>query len=90
MKALLMLCLSLPAMAMAHQHTVPPSGMSDQIKRSEPSSRVNSLLERQARTPEPSEGELSAGLYVDSQKRIGETFRRPIPQPLGTPTTGGN
>lgn len=90
MKIMLMLCLSLPMIVQAQDHAVPPSGMSDQVKRAEPSSRVNSLLERQARTPAPPEGELSAGLYVDSQKRIGETFRRPIPQPLGTPTTGGN
>ncbi|MCH8498275.1 MAG: hypothetical protein LAT63_07345 [Marinobacter sp.] len=90
MKILMAICLALPAMALAQEQSPPPSGMSDQTFSSAPATRVNRLLQRQARTPPPEQGELSAGLYVDSQKRIGETFRRPIAQPLGTPTTGGN
>lgn len=69
----------LPVLAIADGY---PSGLSDQPAQRAASSEVQRLLEQQRQSGAPQRGELSTQLYVDSQKRIAETFRRPVPEPL--------
>ncbi|KAA1174409.1 hypothetical protein FWJ25_09255 [Marinobacter salinexigens] len=52
------------------------------------SSKVQEKLAQQARSPAPEKGELALELYVDSQARIAETFRRPVPDQMTEDTLG--
>ena len=65
-----------------------PAGLSDQVVRSEPRTETSRLLEQQRAAEAPQESEVSASLYVDSQQRLADTFRRPLPDTLREETTG--
>ncbi|MBZ2189084.1 hypothetical protein K8B33_08245 [Alcanivorax sp. JB21] len=72
-----------PALA----ETTTPAGFSDQIIRSEPRTETSRLLDRQRAAEAPQESEVPASVYVDSQRRLTETFRRPVPETLREETT---
>ncbi|MCH8542360.1 MAG: hypothetical protein LAT61_02195 [Alcanivorax sp.] len=63
------------------------AGFSDQVVRSEPRTETSRLLERQRSSEAPEESEVPASVYVDSQQRLTETFRRPVPDTLREETT---
>lgn len=70
----------LPLAVMAHE---PPAyGLSDSVVTQPPEPEARRHLENQASSGAPDQSELSVQLHVDSQRRIAETFRRPIPEKI--------
>lgn len=79
--------LVLPLMAQAGGFAY---GLSDQVIEEEPKPQVEQNLQRQRDSGPPEQGELSAQVYVDTQKRISETFQRPVPEQLSELNPIGN
>lgn len=71
--------LALPLLAQAGGY---PHGLSDTMIEEPPRSQLEQALDRQRVSGPPEQGELSAQIYVDTQERIAETFRRPVPEQL--------
>lgn len=71
--------LLLPLMAQAGGYAY---GLSDSVIEEDPKPQVEQILQQQRESGPPEQGELSAQVYVDTQKRISETFRRPVPERL--------
>ena len=57
-------------------------GLSDSISNPQRDTVTDWLLEQQRKTPVGETSELPAQLYVDSQRRIGDTFKSSIPESL--------
>ena len=76
-----------PLMVMAEPPPEPQGGFSGQVIQSQPRTETSRLLEEQRYSGAAEESEISAPLYVDSQRRLGETFARPIPESLREETT---
>lgn len=72
--------LSAPLLATAEQgkHGY-PSGLSFSVVTPQPSSATERALQQQRHAPAPQRSEISAQMYVDTQRRISETFSRSIP-----------
>ncbi len=49
---------------------------------------AQTVMKEQTETGQPEEGELPAGLFVETQIRISESFRRPVPDTLLNETRG--
>ncbi|MDC0661258.1 hypothetical protein [Marinobacter sp. SS21] len=86
-RSLALLAVMLPVLAAADGY---PSGLSDTPAQPPASSEAQRLLDRQRQSGAPQQGELSTQLYVDSQKRIAETFRRPVPESLSELSKSGD
>lgn len=71
--------LALPLLAQAGGY---PHGLSDTMIEEKPRTPLDVELDRQRASGPPEQGELSAQVYVDTQERISETFRRPVPEKL--------
>ncbi|WP_203143260.1 hypothetical protein [Marinobacter mangrovi] len=79
MRTCLLILLGLPFTALAGD---PPShGLSNDVTGPVQTTRTEQLLNRQIRDSQPGD-ELSLELFVDTQKRLAESFRRPIPDDL--------
>ncbi|MCU5782147.1 hypothetical protein MA04_01447 [Alcanivorax balearicus MACL04] len=57
-------------------------GLSDSISNPKHETVTDWLLEQQRKSPLSQQSELPAQLYVDSQRRIGDTFKAKIPESL--------
>lgn len=68
----------------------PAYGLSGLVTGPVEASETLRKLEQQGDSGGAEESELSVQAYVDSQKRIAETFRRPIPDKMNEQTRGGN
>lgn len=64
----------------------PAFGLSNSIVETQLAPETRRRLERQAQSGAAEQSELSVQAYVDSQERIAETFRRPIPERIGEQT----
>lgn len=80
---LLVLC---PLTAIGQER--PAYGLSGSVIGPEAVPEAATKLERQGQSGGAQESELSVQAYVDSQKRIAETFRRPIPDKITEQTRG--
>ena len=78
MKSVVMLCLILWPLSVFSQERF-EYGVSNSIVAIEPVPEARAILNRQAKSDAPEKSELSVQAYVDSQERIADTFRRPIP-----------
>ncbi|SDW99223.1 hypothetical protein [Marinobacter mobilis] len=78
-KTVALALLALPLLARAGDY---PHGLSDTMIEEKPRSQLEQELDRQRASGPPEQGEMSAQVYVDTQKRISETFRRPVPDNL--------
>lgn len=76
-----------PAMAAETYDSGFSSGVIDPIEAPH-RSKVQEKLGQQAQSPKPEKGELALELYVDSQARIAETFRRSVPDQMTQDTRG--
>lgn len=65
-----------------------PSGMSDSLHREQPRTYTRAMLNDQAVSGGADKSELAAPVYVDSQRRLAESFRHPIPDSFGEQTRG--
>ena len=91
MKPSIMIALAASVLAsplQASDHERPAFGLSNAIVVSEPAPETRRELDRQAQSGAAEESELSVQAYVDSQERIAETFRRPIPERITEQTRG--
>ena len=59
-----------------------PSGLSFSVVTPQPSTATERALQQQRHAPPPQRSEISAQMYVDTQRRISETFSRSIPDSL--------
>ncbi|WP_421705361.1 hypothetical protein [Alloalcanivorax xenomutans] len=57
-------------------------GLSNSVSNPQRGTVTNWLLEQQRKSPVSQQSELPAQLYVDSQRRIGDTFKSGIPESL--------
>ena len=57
-------------------------GLSETVSNPQRTTVTDWLLEQQRKTPVAETSELPAQLYVDSQRRIGDTFKSSIPDSL--------
>ncbi|WP_290500472.1 hypothetical protein [Alcanivorax sp.] len=57
-------------------------GLSETVSNPQRATVTDWLLEQQRKTPVAESSELPAQLYVDSQRRIGDTFKSSIPESL--------
>lgn len=57
-------------------------GLSDSVSNPQRATVTDWLLTQQRKTPAAEKSELPAQLYVDSQRRIGDTFKSSIPESL--------
>lgn len=87
MKLLLVLSLVLWSLSVVGQNQ-PDYGLSNSIIPVEDVPEAGEVLNRQAKSGAPEESELSVQAYVDSQKRIAETFRRAIPDKIAGSARG--
>lgn len=63
-------------------------GLSYSVAEPERAPETRRKLDRQSASGAGPESELSVQAYVDSQERIAETFRQPIPERIGENTRG--
>ncbi|EKF74354.1 hypothetical protein A11A3_09145 [Alcanivorax hongdengensis A-11-3] len=75
---LLMFC----SPALADQDGDYAFGLSDSVVREKPKTTTDWLLDQQRHSPPSQKSELPAQLYVDSQRRISDTFKQPIPESI--------
>ena len=76
--------LALPVLAAEPEHY--PSGFSDTVVNLQRETVTDWLLQQQRQNKPAVESELPAQLYVDSQRRLGDSFRTPIPDSFGEQT----
>ena len=76
--------LALPALA--GEPAEYPSGFSDTVVSMQRETVTDWLLQQQRQNTPAVESELPAQLYVDSQRRLGDSFRTPIPESFGEQT----
>lgn len=65
-------------------------GVSDQVVNKPPRTETDWLLDQQRHSRLTEESELSAPLYVDSQRRLSDSFRTAIPETFGEQTRDDN
>lgn len=70
------------------QDARPAFGLSDRVVVAAPATEIRGKLDRQAASGPAAESEQSVQAYVDSQERIAETFRQPIPERIAEKTRG--
>ena len=88
MKATLTLLMLTPLLALADE---PPAfGLSGQVVQRHYENDTQKLLDQQRHSPAATQSELSAPLYVDSQRRIADTFKQAIPEDFGEDQTRGD
>ncbi|KGD64650.1 hypothetical protein Y5S_02016 [Alcanivorax nanhaiticus] len=83
--------LALPLVALAEapkEHYA--FGVSDQVASKPPRTETDWLLNQQRHSRPAGESELSAPLYVDSQRRLADSFRTAIPESFGEQTRDDN
>lgn len=80
------LLLATAAPAMAGEAKQYPSGFSDSVITMQRETVTDWLLQQQRQNPAATRSELPAQLYVDSQRRLGDSFRIPIPGSFGEQT----
>lgn len=89
MKTLIPALFLLPALALAADEP-PAFGLSGQVVDKHYEHQTQRLLDEQSRSAPAEKSELSAPIYVDSQKRIGDTFKQAIPEDFGEKQTRGD
>ncbi|MDX1755295.1 MAG: hypothetical protein R3175_04470 [Marinobacter sp.] len=86
-RSFVLMAAMLPALALAEGY---PSGFAEGPVERPARPEVQRVLDQQRQSGAPEQGELSAPLYVESQKRIAETFRRPVPDQLSDLSKSGD
>lgn len=81
-----LLAAALAAPATASEPKQYPSGFSDTVVTMQRETVTDWLLQQQRQNPATTKSELPAQLYVDSQRRLGDSFRTPIPDSFGEQT----
>ena len=88
MKPWLALLILLPLTAMADDP--PAHGLSGDVTAVQSPTATEQALQQQRQSPPATHSEISSGTYVDSQHRLAESFRQPIPETFGTQTRDEN
>lgn len=87
----LMAGLALPLVALAAEPDGQYAfGVSGQVVDKAPATETEWLLNQQRTASQAGESELSAPLYVDSQRRLADSFRTAIPDTFGEQTRDDN
>lgn len=81
-KSILIVLACIASSAVIAQEKSYEFGLSDSVSNPQRETVTNWLLEQQRKTPASQKSELPAQLYVDSQRRIGDTFKEKIPESL--------
>lgn len=80
------LCALLPVAVMAQQR--PAYGLSESAVQTRPLPEARRMLEEQGQSGGAEQSELSVQTYIDTQRRIAESFRRPVPDEMTERTQG--
>ena len=88
MKLVMALLTLIPLAAMADGR--PEFGVSGKVVDTEQENRVGAAtqraLEQQRRSPPAEKSELSVPVYIDTQRRLADSFKQPIPESFGEQT----
>ena len=87
MKIGLAMLIMIPALTMADGGP-PAHGMMGVVVNERAGSATDKALDHQRRSVPANSSEISAPVYVDSQRRIAESFRSQIPDTFGPQTRG--
>ncbi|MHA7915234.1 hypothetical protein [Alloalcanivorax xenomutans] len=94
MRYLLIFLTVIPVLSMAggldNEEAKYPSGMSNGLHGEQSRTYTRAMLNGQAISGGAEKSELAAPVYVDSQRRLAESFRHPIPDSFGEQTRGEN
>ncbi|MEQ8260301.1 MAG: hypothetical protein RH947_08390 [Alcanivorax sp.] len=92
MKLLMALLISIPVAVIAD--SAPQFGVSGKVINTEREHQVGaatqSALEQQRRSPSAVKSELSVPVYIDTQRRLADSFKQPIPDTFGEQTRDEN
>jgi hypothetical protein len=80
------LCVLLPVTVMAQER--PAFGLSGSAVQTRPLAEARRMLDEQGRSGGAGQSELSVQTYIDTQRRVAESFRRPMPDELTERTHG--
>ncbi|ASK35977.1 hypothetical protein CEK62_17090 [Alcanivorax sp. N3-2A] len=87
-KSIIPMLMMAPLLALADG---PPAfGLSGQVVERRYEFDTKQLLDQQSQSAPAARSELSAPLYVDSQRRIADTFKQAIPEDFGEDQTRGD
>jgi|TARA_R100000501_G_scaffold8120_1_gene16716 hypothetical protein len=90
MKLVMALLTLIPLAAMADGR--PEFGVSGNVVDAEQEHQVGAAtqraLEQQRRSPPAEKSELSVPVYIDTQRRLADSFKQPIPETFGQQTRG--
>ena len=81
-KSILIVLTCIAASAAIAQEKIYEFGLSNSVSNPQRETVTDWLLEQQRKSPEPKQSELPGQLYVDSQRRISDTFKTSIPESL--------
>jgi len=86
MKILICMIFMAPLAAMANGPSSPEYGIAGVVVADPPRTDTEKALDQQRSSISSESSEIAAPLYVDSQKRLAESFRTPIPESFGIQT----
>jgi hypothetical protein len=90
MKLIMALLIIIPVAVMADG--APQFGVSGQVVDTEREHQVGAAtqraLEQQRRSPQATRSEISVPVYIDTQRRLADSFKQPIPETFGQQTRG--
>ncbi|WOD28643.1 hypothetical protein RYH70_00985 [Alloalcanivorax xenomutans] len=94
MKYLILILMAVPGLSVASglgdENAKYPSGMSGSLHGEQSRTYTRAMLNNQAKSGGAEKSELAAPVYVDSQRRLAESFRHSIPESFGEQTRGEN
>lgn len=92
MRYLIVLLMLMPGLSMAegvgNEQAKYPSGVSRSLHGEQSRTYTRAMLDDQAKSGGAEKSELAAPVYVDSQRRLAESFKHPIPDSFGEQTRG--
>ncbi|QJX02501.1 hypothetical protein HML84_13195 [Alcanivorax sp. IO_7] len=90
MKYGLALFIMIPALALAGEAETPEYGLAGVVVKERSATATERALNQQRRSPSAEESELSVPVYVQTQQRLSESFKTPIPESFGEQTRDEN
>ena len=86
MKYRIAILMMIPAVVMAGEAEPPEHGLAGVVVSERSSTATDRALDQQRRSAPAEHSEISVPVYIDTQKRLAESFRIPIPESFGTQT----
>lgn len=86
MKYRIAILMMIPALVLAGETEPPEYGLAGVVVKEHSPTATDRALDQQRRSARAEHSEISVPVYVDTQKRLAESFRTPIPETFGNQT----